>query len=262
MVGDQGFEHVEELFLRALLLRQELDVVDQQQVQRLVVALEGIDRLAPYRRHHVLEELVGGHVADGGCRLAIEDGVADRMHQVGLAEADTAVDEERVVGAAGTIRHLQCRRPGEVVGLAGHETGEGQVRIELGALVRRPRSERREYRPGVAAVAGVDTARRSRGRIARQDVSRPGIRVVRRGRSGGELTIRRRFRPGGTVQDLELHRNIRVELLLEAGADEPQILLAHDVHFDLRRRTQAHDSVGRVEAEEDQRFDPGAECLL
>ena len=97
----QRVEGVEELLLRALLAGEELDVVDQQHVDvaepvaeagHLVVA-DGVD--------HLVGELLTGDVADGGVRLAALHVVADGMHQVGLAHADAAVEEERVVGLRG-----------------------------------------------------------------------------------------------------------------------------------------------------------------
>ena len=135
LVDRHCLEHMEELFLGALLVRQELDVVDQQHVQRLVIVLEAIDGVAPDGLDQVLHELVRRDVADDRPRLALLDGVAHRLHQVGLAQPHAAVNEERVVGAAGPVGHLQGRGPGQVVGLAVHEGGKGQPRVQPGALV-------------------------------------------------------------------------------------------------------------------------------
>jgi hypothetical protein len=62
------------------------------------------------------------------------------MHQVGLAEADAAVDEQRVVGLAGISRDLHRGRLGELIALALDEGVEGEVRIDAAAEHRcRPR---------------------------------------------------------------------------------------------------------------------------
>jgi len=45
VAGDQRLEGVEEFFLSAALAGEELDIVDQQQVQRMVVALEVVEAL-------------------------------------------------------------------------------------------------------------------------------------------------------------------------------------------------------------------------
>jgi hypothetical protein len=42
---DQRVEEIEELFLRAALAAEELDVVDEQQIERAVVALEVVEAL-------------------------------------------------------------------------------------------------------------------------------------------------------------------------------------------------------------------------
>ena len=59
--------------------------------------------------------------------------LADRVHQVRLAETDTAVDEQRVVGAAGILRDLNRGGLGELVALAFDEAVEGEVRIQPNA---------------------------------------------------------------------------------------------------------------------------------
>ena len=135
LVDRHRLEHMEELFLRALLVRQELDVVDQQHVQRLVIVLEAVDGVAPDGLDQVLHELVRRDVADDRPRFTLLDGVAHCLHQVGLAQAHAAVNEERVVGAAGPVGHLQGGGPGQVVGLAVHEGGKGQPRVQPRALV-------------------------------------------------------------------------------------------------------------------------------
>ena len=51
-----------------------------------------------------------------------------------LAQPHAAVDEQRVVGAAGVVRHRQRRGVGEGIGAADHEILERVVRVEHGAL--------------------------------------------------------------------------------------------------------------------------------
>ena len=72
---DQRVEEVEELLLRAALAAEELDVVDQQQVERAVVALEIVERLVLVGAHDVGHVGLGVDVADlappgcaAGCR--------------------------------------------------------------------------------------------------------------------------------------------------------------------------------------------------
>src|SRR5438270_1088751 len=53
------------------------------------------------------------------------------MHEVGLAEADTAVQEERVVGVTGAFRDRQARRMGETVGRPDDEVRERVAGVDV-----------------------------------------------------------------------------------------------------------------------------------
>ena len=79
-----------------------MDVVDQQHVDPRYSG----GRLAAVeadRVDHLVDEAFGGDVEDVEPLLARQDVVADRMHEVGLAETHAAVDEERVVGLRGDL---------------------------------------------------------------------------------------------------------------------------------------------------------------
>ncbi len=127
---EQRVERVEELFLRALLAGEELDVVDQQRIERAVRGLEFVDGVVLQRPHHVADEALRVHVGDARLRIALLHQVRDGVHQVGLAQTDAAVDEQRVVGAAGILGDLVRGRLGELVALALDEVREGEVGIE------------------------------------------------------------------------------------------------------------------------------------
>ena len=64
---------------------------------------------------------------------ALADVPGDGMHQVGLAEADAAIEEQRIEWHGRGIRDPVGRRIGELVGLADDEILEGEPRIEHGA---------------------------------------------------------------------------------------------------------------------------------
>ena len=87
-------------------------------------------RVVLQRAHHVADEALGMHVGDARLRIAFLDEVRDRVHEVGLAQADAAVEEQRVVGAPGIFCHLERGGLGELVALALDEGGEGEVGIE------------------------------------------------------------------------------------------------------------------------------------
>jgi hypothetical protein len=129
-LGQQGFEGVEELFLGAVLAGEELHVVDQQQVQVVVLGLQFVKGLALVVLDDVADELLGVQVQHAGIRVVLEQGVAHGVHQVRLAQAHAAVDEQRVVHDARRAGHVQRGRAGHLVGAAGHQGVEGQRRVQ------------------------------------------------------------------------------------------------------------------------------------
>jgi hypothetical protein len=63
-------------------------------------------------------------------RLPVYEAMTDGVEQVSLAQADTAVKEERVVAAGGILRHGPSSGVGELVGAADDKALEDIVRIE------------------------------------------------------------------------------------------------------------------------------------
>ena len=101
--------------------------------QRAVRGLELVHRVVLQRAHHVADETLRVHVGDACFRIALLDEVRDRVHQMRLAQADAAIEEQRVVGAAGVLGDLARRGLGELIALALDEGGEGKFAIEAGA---------------------------------------------------------------------------------------------------------------------------------
>ena len=125
-------ERVEELFLGPLLVGDELDVVDEEQVDPPVAGPELVDLALLDRGDELVGELLARRVDDPLARELGDHLVADGVHQVGLAEADAAVQEERVVGVAGALGDRQARGVGEAVGRPDDEVGERVARVEVG----------------------------------------------------------------------------------------------------------------------------------
>ena len=133
-----------------------------------------------------------GRVDDPLARELGDDLVADGVHQVGLAEAHPAVQEERVVGVPGPLGDRQAGGVGEAVGRADDEVREGVAGVEVRS--RRPR-RRPGSAPGAPAGAAPDrppAMRRSPLRPHRLPVgararrrSRPGRCSRRSGRASG-----------------------------------------------------------------------------
>ena len=162
-------EGVEELLLRPLLARDELDVVDQEQVDGAVLGAELRGPVVADRVDQLVGEALGREVEQAERRVEPRDLVADRVEQVGLAETDPAVDEERVVGLRRQLGHRLAGGLGELVGVADDEGVEGVAR-------RTGRS--------TAATAGELARRRGRRARASRSISIGDARDCRRAPRG------------------------------------------------------------------------------
>ena len=141
------------------------------------------------------------HVGNFRVLVLRADLVADRVHQVRLAEPDAPVDEQRVVGATGILGHLDGRGPGQLVALALDKIAEGEIGIqpatELGQRVRgapRQRDDRRRARQarergfaGDARLGGQCNAVRHRGRRGRDGAAGTDFHHDLRDRGGDQL---------------------------------------------------------------------------
>src|SRR3984885_620428 len=97
---EQRIEGVEKLLLRMLLTGEELDVVDQQRMQRAVRGFEIVDAVVLQGPNHVADETLGMYIRHARVLVALRDHVADGMHRGVLPQAAPAINEQRVVGAA------------------------------------------------------------------------------------------------------------------------------------------------------------------
>src|SRR6266851_9948816 len=131
----QGIKRMEELFLGALFLRQELDVVNQQHVHRAYFIPEADHFVVAQRVDHLVGELLTGYVADRRLRHPPLDLVPDRLHQVSLAHPDAAVQKQRVIGLRRPFRHRLAGGVRELVPAADHERVKRITRIQLRGAV-------------------------------------------------------------------------------------------------------------------------------
>ena len=263
-LGEQRLEGVEELLLRALLAGEELDVVDQQQVERVVLRLQLVEGLALVVLHHVGDELLGVQVEDARIGPVGEQRVADGVDQVRLAEADAAVDEERVVHEAGRAGDVQRGGARHLVGAAGNQRVEGQRRIEPAARGQRGRGgvRRRRWRPRRrrcrcrGAARGRSRRRRSRAPRMRRVEVRPGGRCRRRAVARARAAVALRER------DVEPHR--LAGELGQHGLDAAGVLVADPVELEAIRHAHGDDRAFAVVGDVGvgQRPDPGVELLF
>ena len=125
-------ERVEELLLRALLVRDELDIVDQKDVDLAVAAAELVDPALLDAGDELVGELLAGRVGHLLAREPRDHLVPDGVHQVGLAESHAAVQEERVVCVTRALGHREARRVRQAVGRADDEVPERVAWVKVG----------------------------------------------------------------------------------------------------------------------------------
>ena len=124
---------MEKFFLRVVLADQELQVIDHQHIDAAKLFLELHRRLAADCGDEAIHEFFGRHVSDRDRLRAVlaPQFPGDGMHQVGLAQADAAVQEQRIEADARRLFGDAARAGiGKLIGLADDEVIEREPRIE------------------------------------------------------------------------------------------------------------------------------------
>ena len=109
----------------ALVVLQELDVVDQEDIAGPISSLECGAGVGAEGFDELVHERFGGDVAHVVVREGFPNVMAYGVKQVGLAQAGSPVDEERVVCAGGCRRDPPGCRVREAVGCSDDERIEG-----------------------------------------------------------------------------------------------------------------------------------------
>ncbi len=128
----QLIEGVKELFLGALFIAQELYIVDEEDVGLAIALVKLLHAFGAYAGNHVIHEALAGGIDDAHGAVAIDQLAADGVHQVGLAHADAAVQEKRIVAARGVGGDGFGGGVSELVAGADDEGIEGEFRVEGG----------------------------------------------------------------------------------------------------------------------------------
>ena len=123
-------EGVEKFLLHRLFSCDKLNIVDHQKIHVAVPlpklhVFTGADRF-----DHIVREHFAGHVHDARGGICFLHGVTDRMHQMRLAQAHAAVQEQRIIRHARRLDDRKRRRVRKVVGLADHKRIERVFRIQ------------------------------------------------------------------------------------------------------------------------------------
>ena len=96
---------MEELFLRALLVGEELNVVDEQHINLAEARTERLSAALLNARDELIRERFTGDVKHLTLRRALSNSVSNSVQQVRLAKAGAAVQEERIVCATRSLRN-------------------------------------------------------------------------------------------------------------------------------------------------------------
>jgi hypothetical protein len=129
----QRVEGVEELFLDTFFAFDELNVIDEEDVDVAVAALESNLAVVAERIDEVVGEFLGGDVLDPHAREQSLCVVAGGMQQVRLAETRLAPDEQGVVGTSGCFGDCQSSGMRKSIGGTDDERIEGIAPVETGS---------------------------------------------------------------------------------------------------------------------------------
>ncbi len=122
---------MEELFLGALLTGDKLDVVHEKHINGVETITEADHAIEAQGVDDFNGKFFGAHVAQAHGRIALLDGVPDGVHQVGLAHAHAAVEEERVISFGRLLGDRARGCMGKLIGFADDKGVEGIARVQL-----------------------------------------------------------------------------------------------------------------------------------
>src|SRR5438132_10339575 len=110
MAVKKCIECVKEFLLGPLLATQKLDVINQKKIG-LAITLPELDQIAVLDRvDELVNEEFAREVDDLHVFFLRPDILTDGLHQMRLAQTDSAIDEQRVVCARRSLRHGKTRR--------------------------------------------------------------------------------------------------------------------------------------------------------
>jgi len=119
-------ERVQELLLHRRLVRQEMNVVDGQQVDLPEPPAESLQLLGLQGHHVLVGEILGRDIQPADRRPLVGHGVAEALQQVRFAHAVATVDEQRIERAAVGADHRHRRVVRQLVLGTDHERIEAQ----------------------------------------------------------------------------------------------------------------------------------------
>src|SRR5215470_4058037 len=135
-------ERVEELLLGPLLARDELDVVDEEEIDRPILRAKLRGAIVADGVDQVVGEALRRQIEQAKLWIEAADLMSHRVEEVRLPQADSTVDEEWIVGARRQLGHRLAGGLGELIRVADDEgvervadgeAGGGDRRLRLGS---------------------------------------------------------------------------------------------------------------------------------
>ena len=135
---EQRIEGMEELFLGGVLAGEKLDVIDQQRIDRAEATLELIHVLGAQGIDHAADKLLGAQVKHLAGGIVLAHQVAGGVHQVGLAQAGAAIQQQGVEGTpriggdldgGGLAQFVAAERRASARQPRGYEAGSARSRL-------------------------------------------------------------------------------------------------------------------------------------
>ena len=132
---DQGVEGVEKFFLGGILAADELDVIDHQHINGAELVLEIHRILFTQRADEPVHELFRRKIDDVALRRTFMNMPGNSVHQMGLAEADAAIQKQRIELCRGGLGDAPGGGIGKFVGLADDEVLKVKTPVQRSADV-------------------------------------------------------------------------------------------------------------------------------
>src|ERR1051325_8387843 len=130
MSVEESVERMKKFLLGAFFAPQELNVIDQKEV-RLPITLAKLDQITVLNRiNEFVDEQLTRDVDHLHGFPFCPDELADRLHEMRLAETHASIDEQRIVRARGRLGDSETRRMRDFVVRTDHERFEGVSRIQ------------------------------------------------------------------------------------------------------------------------------------
>ena len=112
---------MKKLLLYPLLVRQKMNVVNQQYVGFAVFATKLRQAVVLDRLNKFVGETFRRNVNNLRIRLMLPYEMPDRLRQMGLPEPRVAVNKQRIIGFPGCVRHRCCRRMCQLIAGTHHK---------------------------------------------------------------------------------------------------------------------------------------------